>query len=356
MPTLSVCIPTHDGRAPVLDRALISVTRQLTDQVRERVQLCVSDNGSRDGTSEVLERHRANLGDALVTHRFDADMGLTANLLKVVDLAEGEFCWLLGSDDTLEPEALAAVLAILDDEPDLTGITVNRINVDDADPTTVLHDDPRVVPSSDSKRYESADMVFAQLALLQDYISTQIVRRTGWQRAVAALGPEGIAAGRVFPHIPIFGAMIREAPRWRWHGGQLVRHRVGATAVTTFGRDLADYTIRVTQDRSAIWATMFGVHSTLYHTAMSSARQTQLSPAMVGHYKLQTGHTLVGDLRLLLAMTRHYGRFPEFWTQSFPALLVPHPMVPMAVRAAEALRAGTTRMRRRARHPDEGMQ
>jgi hypothetical protein len=73
--------------------------------------------------------------------------------------------------------------------------------------------------------------------------------------------------------------------------------------------------------------------------------------AMVGHYKLQPGHTLAGDLRLLLAMTRHYGRLAEFWTQSFPALLVPHPLVPIAVRATQALRAGMVCLRRHARRP-----
>ncbi|HEV2752674.1 MAG TPA: glycosyltransferase [Solirubrobacteraceae bacterium] len=347
MPTLSICIPTHDGRAGVLDRALASATQQLGADLRERIQFCVSDNGSRDSTTAVLERHRANLGEALVTHRFEADAGFTANLLKVVDLAEGDFCWLMGSDDTLEPGALATVMTILDEEPDLTGITVNRINVDDADPPGIMHDDPRVVPANERRQYQAADAVFAELALLQDYISTQIVRRTAWQRAVANLGPEGVAAGRAFPHIPILGAMVIETPRWRWHGEQLVRHRVGVTAVkSTFSLDPADYTIKVTGDRSAIWAAMFGVRSPLYRAAMSSARRTQLSSAMIGHLKLQPGHTLGGDLRLLVAMTRHYWRLGEFWTQSLPALLVPHGFVPVAVRAKNMLRAAAQRRRR----------
>jgi len=331
----------------MLDRALTSATGQLVAGIRERIRFCVSDNGSRDGTPAILERHRANLGEALITHRFEANVGFTANLLKVVDLAEDDFCWLLGSDDTLEPGALATVMTILDEEPDLTGITVNRINVDDADPPEVLHDDPRVVPANEGRRYESADAVFAELALLQDYISTQIVRRAAWQRAVARLGREGIAAGRAFPHIPILGAMVVEAPRWRWHGEQLVRHRVGVAAVEdTFSLGLADYTIKVTDDRCGIWAAMFGVRSPLYRAAISSARRIQLSPAMVGHYKLQPGHTLAGDLRLLVAMTRHYWRLAEFWKQSLPALLVPHGLVPVAVRARNMLRAAAERRRR----------
>jgi len=339
VPALSVCIPTHDGRARVLERALDSIVDQLDPGIRERVQICVSDNGSRDDTRGVLKRFQAALGDALVVHRFDADVGFTANLLRVVELAEGDFCWLLGSDDTFEPDALRTVLDLLDEEPDLIGITVNRLNVDDADPALVLRDDPRVLPPAGRTRYASAEEMFAELALLQDYISTQIVDRRVWQQAVQALGAQGVAAGRAFPHIPIIGAMIRAAPRWRWHDGPLVRHRVGVTAVEgTFSRDLAAYTIKVTADRSAIWAVMFGARSPLYRAAMSRARVVQLSPAMIGHYKLQPGHTLASDLRLLIAMSRHYRRLPEFWTQSFPALLVPHMAVPVAVRAAQIAR------------------
>ncbi|HEV2819425.1 MAG TPA: hypothetical protein VGW11_02860, partial [Solirubrobacteraceae bacterium] len=136
------------------------------------------------------------------------------------------------------------------------------------------------------------------------------------------------------------GAMVIEAPRWRWHGEQLVRHRIGVAAVKgTFPVSPADYIIKVTHDRSAIWAAMFGARSSLYRAAMSSARRTQLSPAMIGHFKLQPEHTLAGDLHLLVAMTRHYWRLAEFWTQSLPALLVPHGFVPLAVRAKNVLRA-----------------
>ena len=344
--TLSICIPTHDGRARVLERALDSVVGQLDSGTRARVQICVSDNGSRDDTRAILERLRAILGDALVVHRFDVDVGFTTNLLKVVDLADGDFCWLLGSDDTLEPDALRTVLDLLDQEPDLTGITVNRLNVDDADPAVVLRDDPRVLPPPGRTCYTVADEMFADLALLQDYISTQILNRRAWHQAVKALGPTGVAAGRAFPHIPIIGAMVRAAPRWRWHSGRLVRHRVGVTAVEgTFSRDLAAYTIKVTADRSAIWAAMFGVRSPLYRAAMSHARVVQLSPAMIGHYKLQPGHTLAADLRLLFAMTRHYRRLPEFWVQSFPALLVPSVAVPLAVRTAQVVRDALRRRR-----------
>ncbi len=52
--------------------------------------------------------------------------------------------------------------------------------------------------------------------MLQDYISTQVVRRSAWEAAVARLGPDGIAAGLNFPHLPILGEVITTDPRWAW--------------------------------------------------------------------------------------------------------------------------------------------
>ncbi|MCU1489210.1 MAG: antigen biosynthesis abequosyltransferase RfbV, partial [Acidimicrobiaceae bacterium] len=98
-PLLSLCIPTHHGRAAQLDRLLTGIAAQLPPD--GSVEVCVSDNGSRDATQEVLERHRVPLGDRLVTGRNEANLGLTRNLLRVVELARGRFCWLLGSDDGL---------------------------------------------------------------------------------------------------------------------------------------------------------------------------------------------------------------------------------------------------------------
>ena len=66
-PLLSLCIPTHHGRAVQLDRLLAEIAAQLPDS--GSVEVCVSDNGSRDETQEILERHRTVLGERLVRDR-----------------------------------------------------------------------------------------------------------------------------------------------------------------------------------------------------------------------------------------------------------------------------------------------
>jgi len=337
---LSVCIPTHGGRARVLDRALRSVGHQLTDTLAERVQVVVSDNGSEDETSTVIAEHASRLGGALVHHRFEDNGGFTRNLLKVVEMADGEFCWFLGSDDEIEPGGISAVLGILHRHPEVTGITVSRLNVDDSTPDNVIADHPSILPPSGRPAlYVSADTIFADLGMLQDYMSTQIVSRQGWLDAVAALGAEGVARGLAFPHLPILGHMIRQRPIWYWHAQPLIRHRIGVRAVdVSVGRDLGEYLITVTRQRASIWSAMFGRRSALYRTVMRRSYAVQANPFALAHCKQQEGQTLTGDVRLLGALTRYYGFLPEFWLRSFPVLLLPWFTIPTVSRLSQWLR------------------
>ncbi len=329
LPRLSICIPTHDGRAGELDRLLASVAGQWDTVPAGAVEVCVSDNGSQDATHAVLARHADRLGEALTTSRFPENRGFTANLLHAVALGRGEFCWLMGSDDEIEPGAIATVLETLDRHPDRSGLTLNRVNVNDEDPTIAMLDDPRILPPPGRTVYERAEDVYSELAMLQDYISTQVVRRSGWQAAVDALGPEGVASGRLFPHLVVLGTMIRTDPRWAWVAAPLVRHRVGALSVkaTVPTGGMAQYTMTVTGQRAAIWARMFGRRSPLYRRAMRNIWRVQADPALLAAYKGDPAQTYVLDARLLTTLTRYYWFLPAFWLLSFPVLLLPHSLI-----------------------------
>lgn len=327
-PRVSICLPTHDGRAEVLDRALRSIAAEVLALPAGTLEVCVSDNGSQDATQRVLADHAARLGPALRTSRFATNRGFTPNLLNAVELARGEFCWLMGSDDELEPGSARVVLDALAAAPDLSGLTLNRRNLDDEHPGEEHLDDPHVLPPPGRTGYSDAASIFAELAMLQDYISTQVVRRAAWLAAVARLGPEGIAAGRNFPHMPILGEVIVRAPRWGWVAEPLIRHRIGTRSVTsTFDAGLTAYTILVTEDRAAIWRAMFGRRSELYRRAMRNIWRVQAHTAALAHLKRQPDQTTALDLALLRALVRAYWFIPRFWLESVPVLLLPHALV-----------------------------
>jgi abequosyltransferase len=111
-PRLSICIPTYN-RSVYLDELFRSLEPQLTDEI----EVVVSDNASTDNTIQVLERWKSRISN-LRYRVFDHNYGADMNYLAVVDFAAGEYCWILGSDDTATEHSLSTILETLSSEPD----------------------------------------------------------------------------------------------------------------------------------------------------------------------------------------------------------------------------------------------
>lgn len=102
-PLLSICIPTYNRRT-LLKECLDSVKRSWT----AGVEIVISDNASTDGTIEMLQAYADEL--PLRWHRQEENLGFDRNCAAVVGMAEGDYCWVLGSDDCLAEGALAYVV------------------------------------------------------------------------------------------------------------------------------------------------------------------------------------------------------------------------------------------------------
>lgn len=104
---LSICVPTWN-RAGFLPATLDSIAAQWGDDL----ELTVADNASTDDTSSIVERYRARLG-AVRYFRWDSNQGADRNYLKSVEIASGDYCWILGSDDAMAPDAIARLRAAI---------------------------------------------------------------------------------------------------------------------------------------------------------------------------------------------------------------------------------------------------
>ena len=105
---LSICIPTYN-RAALLGQTLENVLAQVAS--RADVEVVVSDNASPDDTQEVIRTYQACF-PRLTYFRQPENLGADRNYLKVVSLAQGEYCWLLGDDDLIEENAVALLLDV----------------------------------------------------------------------------------------------------------------------------------------------------------------------------------------------------------------------------------------------------
>lgn len=125
---LSICIPTYN-RAKYLPDLLESILTQINKDNENLIEIVISDNASTDNTIEVINKYK-NKFKNLVYFKWDKNMGADRNFLKVVELANGEYCWFMGSDDVLINKSIPKLLLEINNSDDISMFLFNRINAD----------------------------------------------------------------------------------------------------------------------------------------------------------------------------------------------------------------------------------
>ena len=105
-PLVSVIIPTFN-RAYCIGRAIDSALCQ----THQNSEILVVDDGSTDGTRDLIERSYA--GDSRVRYFFHENQGVSAARNRGIGLCRGDFVALLDSDDTWPPWKLELQLACM---------------------------------------------------------------------------------------------------------------------------------------------------------------------------------------------------------------------------------------------------
>mgnify|MGYP001199933976 CR=1 FL=1 len=101
---LSFCIPTYN-RAVFIGETL----RSIISQADERIEIVVVDGASTDNTAEVIRQYQQQFPN-LVYFRGEKKRGVDRDMAKSIELARGEYCWMLSDDDVLCPGAVDRIL------------------------------------------------------------------------------------------------------------------------------------------------------------------------------------------------------------------------------------------------------
>ncbi len=322
---LSICIPTYN-RGPFLRHLLDSIYSQFD----ERVEVVVSDNASTDDTQEQMEALVATR-PRLRYVRSPENRGADANFLRVIELAEGEFCWLMGSDDQIEPGGIARVLRAIEETPDATGFTLNVVG-HSFDMTNPYHP-PIGMGQLDGKFftgdcfYENGRDAFLRISDHFGYIGAQVVRRSVWDESIASIGVriEHFKIG--FIHVAVIAGMLKMRGRWGYIHQRCAGFRTGndsflalegryyriSMVVLSFSRILDEFW----KDEPDVYVNVTRL-ILLIHVRNFIARWHLLVPlGKLGPFFMW---------KCFLLCTPHYWWIPSYWFSVVPFFFFPRPL------------------------------
>jgi abequosyltransferase len=177
---LSICMPTLN-RASYIGQTLDSILPQLG----ENMEVVIVDGGSGDGTAEVVSQRSAlcpRIRYQVTSHIAEgipkpSNAGYDHDCDLSVQLAQGEYCWLLPDDDLLVPDALERVSKYLE-----TGkvLVVANSEVRSNDLSKVLATQRLTLVEDVTFERGEADRILEVVGQYLSYAGGVIVRRDWW--------------------------------------------------------------------------------------------------------------------------------------------------------------------------------
>lgn len=214
---ITICIPTYN-RSAHLTNCLQSI---ISNKLRSKIdfQVCVSDNCSTDETEHVVRSAQKNI--TIKYKKNSRNLGIPRNFLNAVEMADGEFVWLIGDDDLLLPYAIEELSDLLEKNPEADYFYINSFHLT----TQYIFSFPQPFDISNlpanmkpfSSWPKSCEMKFMDLIdprISFDFLGgiyLSVFRRENWILNVNVVNEVALSDGRVFshfdntfPHIKIF--------------------------------------------------------------------------------------------------------------------------------------------------------
>jgi abequosyltransferase len=222
-------MPTYNNGAYIAE-----ALRSLGNAPPGAVEIVVLDGGSQDNTAEIVHRFAREQPNVRYVRQAERG-GIDRDLARSVELATGEYCWLLSADDALAPGALERLLAECASGFDV--LLANRtwcdLQLRPIEPQAWLADTPAdtVFDLRDRRQVESYLARARSLGALFSFMSTIGFRRGRWLENESA----SALVGSNYAHVQRLFAMTRESGRLNYLAEPLVLCRSGNDSFATEG-------------------------------------------------------------------------------------------------------------------------
>jgi abequosyltransferase len=311
---LSFCIPTYN-RADFIRDCLDSILAQWQDGL----EIVIVDGASTDATPDVVAEYQRRY-PFIRYYRRQKNVGIDEDVLKVIELATGDYCWMMSDDDRIEAGALARVLSFLDSNPSLAGVSLNYVSYD-----KTLSYQIYTAPAGSGGRlhqdivFDNRDTCYTELGVHLGYLSTQVIDRRLWNNVICCHDISSYTTS-AWLIVYVIGLMLAERPRWGYiHYPCVANRSANDSFITRVGGYQRQLIAHVTFDH--VISGLFGygqVRRNVFKTLIADRM-----PKNLASYKAN-GATINLQLRLVILYVRRYWSYPAFWWKVFPIFFMPN--------------------------------
>lgn len=111
MTFLSICIPTFNRRICLIN--CLNSIKIACKNLNFKFDVCISDN-SDYSNSDIIKKYKKFF--KIIYHKNKNNIGISKNMLKVINLSKSKFTWLLGDDDLVHPSGLKIIKNLFNDK------------------------------------------------------------------------------------------------------------------------------------------------------------------------------------------------------------------------------------------------
>lgn len=125
-PLLSIAILTYN-RAACLENLLNHIVPQAA-KFRGEVEICISNNDSSDNTQEVVMSFKEKYPDLINYNKNEKNIGFDKNILKIIEISNGDFILTFGDDDSIADNGVEEVIEVVrKSNKENTGLITTRV-------------------------------------------------------------------------------------------------------------------------------------------------------------------------------------------------------------------------------------
>ncbi|MEM3245846.1 MAG: glycosyltransferase family 2 protein [Candidatus Micrarchaeaceae archaeon] len=313
---LSICIPTYN-RERYLKELLDSILENgISEDNLGKIEICISDNDSEDNTEQIVNEISKTSKIPVVYNKNPKNMGADYNFLKVVEIANGEYCWLMGSDDKIEPSGINYVIDKIESNKniDIFVLTNDCYTSDFKDRLEEHHS--FLLNHKDDVYYNNINKILAEVTYALGYISILCFKKSLWE---AIDGCERFI-GSAYVHTYKILSMIKNGAQLMYVRRPVVGWRAGNDsfyAGDTFNRLRIDI-----EGYSKISAHVFGRLSSEHMAVLESVLRVHFTPVRISGTCVRT--STYNRYRLIKLMFKNdYYKTTKFWYKALPFFFVP---------------------------------